>query len=134
MLISPVHWVFTAKGNSNDTWNGFRSERDEVFDYLAKHKIDGVVLISADRHRSDLWKIEREGSYDLYEFNSSRLTNQGIAGTMPHAEFSYNKKPSFGLVSFDTQREDPTVRYQVVTIDREVVHGFTLPRSKLASK
>ena len=134
VLISPVPWVFTAKGNSNDTWNGFRSERDEVFDYLAKHKIDGVVLISADRHRSDLWKIEREGSYDLYEFNSSRLTNQGIAGTMPHAEFSYNKKPSFGLVSFDTQREDPTVRYQVVTIDREVVHGFTLPRSKLASK
>ena len=30
-------------------------------------KIDGVVLMSADRHRSDLRKIPREGSYSLYD-------------------------------------------------------------------
>ena len=81
VLISPVPWVFTAKANSKDTWNGFRNERNEIFGFLTENKIDGVVLISADRHRSDLWKIDRDRRYTLYEFNSSRLTNQGIATT-----------------------------------------------------
>ncbi len=134
VLISPVPWVFTAKGNSNDTWNGFRNERNEIFGFLADHKIDGVVLISADRHRSDLWKIDHDRGYTLYEFNSSRLTNQGIAGTQPHAEFSYNKKQSFGLVSFDTEVDDPTVTYEVVTIDKETVHEFKLKRSQLTDE
>ncbi len=134
VLISPVPWVFTAKGDSKDTWNGFRDERHEIFGFLAEHKIEGVVLISADRHRSDLWKIERDRAYSLYEFNSSRLTNQGIAGTQPHAEFSYNKKQSFGLVSFDTVATDPMVSYEVVTIDKETVHQFKLKRSQLTDR
>ncbi len=38
-------------------------------------RINGVVLISADRHRSDAWKISRSAGYDLYEFMSSKMTN-----------------------------------------------------------
>lgn len=130
-LVSPVPWVFDAKGNSKDTWNGFRDERDEIFSFLHEKKLEGVVLISADRHRSDLWKIERPAGYPLYEFNSSRLTNQHVHPTMRQAEFSYNKKQSFGTVDFDTTAEDPTVTYRIVTIDGEEVHRFTLKLSQL---
>ena len=94
----------------------------------------GVLLMSADRHRSDLWKIARKDGYPLYEFNSSRLTNQHVHKTMPAAEFSYNKKQSFGLVEFDTTVRDPTVRYSVVTIDDETVHSFAVKRSQLSYK
>ena len=130
-LCSPVPWVFKAKGDSKDTWNGFKEERNEIFDFIAEKKIEGVVLMSADRHRSDLWKIEREGAYPFYELNSSRLTNQHVHGEMKEAVFSYNKKQSFGTVDIDTTLDDPTITYRVVTIDGEEVHQHTIRRSEL---
>lgn len=131
VICSPVPWVFKAKGDSRDTWNGFKEERTLLFDFLTAHQIDGVVLMSADRHRSDLWSIERPNDYKLFEFNSSRLTNQHVHPEMKDAVFSYNKKQSFGLVDFDTIRTDPTVTYRIVNIDGEIVHEFVLKRSAL---
>lgn len=131
ILISPVPWNFRSKGKSLDTWNGFREERKEIFDFLTERCIDGVILMSADRHRSDLWKIERDNGYTLYEFESSRLTNQHVHSEYKEALFSYNKKQSFGLVTFDTTKTDPTVTYRIVTIDGEIVHTFTLKHSQL---
>ena len=131
VLISPVPWVFKAKGDSKDTWNGFQKERNEIFAFLTKNKIKGMVLMSADRHRSDLWKIERPGDYALYEFNSSRLTNQHVHKTMEAAIFSYNAKQSFGTVDFDTIAADPTATYRIHTIDGEQVFKHTVNRSEL---
>ena len=132
VLCSPVPWVFEAKGDSLDTWNGFKEERNGIFTFLAKEKIEGVLLMSADRHRSDLWKIKREGTYPLWEFNSSRLTNIHVHATMKAAEFSYNAKQSFGLVSFDTTLDDPTVTYAIRNIDGKEVFSKTLKRSALS--
>ena len=131
VLCSPVPWVFEAKGDSKDTWNGFKEERNEIFEFLADNKIEGVVLMSADRHRSDLWKIDRENGYALYEFNSSRLTNQHVHGEMRQAVFSYNKKQSFGTVDIDTTVDDPTITYRVVNIDGEEIHKHTVRGSEL---
>lgn len=133
VLCSPVPWVFAAKGDSKDTWNGFREERKEIFDFLSANRIEGVVLLSADRHRSDLWKIERADTYPLYEFNSSRLTNQHVHREMEAALFSYNRKQSFGTVDIDTTLEDPEITYRIVTIDGEEVGKFTVKRSQLTN-
>jgi len=132
VLCSSVPWDFRTKGDSKDTWNGFRNEREEIFSLIEENRIEGVVLMSADRHRSDAWRIERTGGYDFYEFNSSRLTNQHVHGTMAAALFSYNAKQSFGLVTFDTTAADPTVTYEVVTIDGETVHTLPLKLSDLS--
>ena len=131
VLCSPVPWVFEAKGDSKDTWNGFQQERNKIFDFLDGLKKEGVVLMSADRHRSDLWKIQRPRGYPLYEFNSSRLTNQHVHKEMPQAVFSYNKKQSFGTVDFDTTLADPSITYRVVSIDGEEVHRHTVRASEL---
>jgi alkaline phosphatase D len=134
VICSSVPWDFRTKGSSLDTCNGFRDERAEIFSWIDEFQLDGVVLMSADRHRSDAWRIERPGAYDLYEFNSSRLTNQHSHGTMAAAVFSYNEKQSFGLVSFDTTAADPTVKYEVITIDGEPVHEIELRHSQLRHK
>lgn len=133
VIASPVPWEFATKGDSRDTWNGFKAERNDLFDFLADEEIDGVILLSADRHRSDAWKITREKGYPLYEFESSRLTNRHVHGTMKQAIFSYNAKQSFGLVEFDPTAADPTVTYKVVNIDGEVMHELTVKRSELKS-
>ncbi len=131
IIASPVPWEYRTKGDSKDTWNGFKDERAEIFDFLAEQKIEGVLLISADRHRSDAWKIDRPNGYPLYEFNSSRLTNNHVHGEMKAALFSYNKKQSFGLVEFDTTADDPSVKYTVINIDGQRMHSLELKRSEL---
>ncbi|MBT4694386.1 MAG: alkaline phosphatase [Planctomycetaceae bacterium] len=133
VLVSPVPWVFSAKGDSKDTWNGFKKERNDIFDVVKQSGRSGVLLMSADRHRSDLWKIQREGMYPLYEFNSSRLTNQHVHPEMAGAEFSYNKKQSFGIVEFDTTISDPTVEYLIINIDGKKIHSREITRSEITN-
>ncbi len=133
VICSSVPWDFRTKGDSLDTWNGYKEEREKIFRLIEDNNIPGVVLMSADRHRSDAWKIERAGGYPFYEFNSSRLTNQHVHPTMEKAGaiFSYNAKQSFGLVTFDTTLDDPTVRYEVINIDGERIDGLTVKLSEL---
>lgn len=134
ILASPVPWAEDTKPSSRDTWDGFPEEREEIFRFIEDNQIQGVALISADRHRSDAYRIERPrrpGSYDLYEFNSSRLTNQHVHPTMEHALFSYNEKQSFGVVDVDTTAEDPRIRYTVVSIDGEEIDSVTIKHSQL---
>ena len=134
VLASPVPWSFNTKGNSRDTWNGFRDERNEIFAFLEENKIDGVILISADRHRSDARQIDRKDGYAFYEFESSRLTNQHKHGLKPGAIFGYNEKQSFGLLSFDTTISDPTVTFRIISIDNEPIHSLTLKHSEISHK
>ena len=135
-LCSPVPWCFRTKNNSLDTWNGFRKERDAIFAFLTRIKLEGVILLSADRHRTDVWKLTRpavDGAepYPLIELNSSRLTNQHVHPEMKAAEFSYNKKQSFGFLDINTAAADPTVEFKAVNIDGKVVHSRLIPRSSL---
>ncbi len=122
-----------VKPGSKDTWDGFDGERQKIFNFIAKEKIPGVVILSADRHRSDAYKIDTgiEGMYPLYECQSSRLTNQHVHGLIKHSLFGYNKKQSFGRVDFDLTVKDPTFKYTVISIDGEPVHSLEIKRSEL---
>jgi alkaline phosphatase D len=135
VLCSSVPWDFRTKGDSRDTWNGYQDQREEIFQFIEQEKIEGVLLMSADRHRSDAWCIERPQAYDLYEFNSSRLTNQHVHPTMESkgAIFSYNAKQSFGVVTFDTTSSDPQATYAVINIEGDKIDELTVHRSQLSA-
>lgn len=142
VIASPVPWSFDSKKGTQmtpagprpggmDTWLGFSDQRNRIFDYIAEQQIEGVVLISADRHRSDAWKIGREQGYDFYEFESSKLTNIHTHGIMPESIFGYNEKCSFGVLHFDTTKPDPEVTYKIYNIENELINQITLRRSQL---
>ncbi len=133
VIVSSVPWAYDSKPNSKDTWNGFRQEREEIFNFLTRRRIGGVILLSADRHRSEAWKINRQNDYPLYDFESSKLTNMHTHALVPGAIFGYNKKCSFGTLRFDTLKRNPEVRYQIVNIDGEIINSITLKRSELES-
>jgi len=116
-----------------DTWRGYKKERDEIFDFLDENEIEGVILLSADRHRSDMWKIERENGYPLYELESSKLVNTHTHQCMddPERVLCYNEKCSFGKVIFDTKAADPFLRYEIWSIDNEKIEEYTIMLSEL---
>ena len=134
MIVSPVPWSEVIKPGSLDPWNGFPEERAMIYDHIAEKKLDGVFLLSADRHRSDAWLIPQENSYDLYEFESSRLTNQHVHETYKEAIFSYNATQSFGMLDFDTTKEDPTLTYTIVSIHGDAINAITVPLSDVSNK
>lgn len=49
-------------------------EKDKIFNALEKNRIEGVVFINGDIHRSEISKLERVNSYPIYDFTVSPLT------------------------------------------------------------
>ncbi|MBE3069403.1 MAG: alkaline phosphatase D family protein, partial [Planctomycetes bacterium] len=132
VIASSTLWTEHADKGGRDSWWGVPEEREEIFSCIAREKIDGVVLLSGDRHRSEAWKIERPGSYPLYEFESSKLTNTSTAKARKEALFSYNKGNLFGLLVFDTTVLDPTVTFLVMTINGGEARSLTVKRSEIS--
>ncbi len=144
IIAASVPWAFEAKTGTQrssnlgrrpgfqDTWQGFGQEREDIFSTIEKHKIEGVFLISADRHRSDAWKIERENGYTFYEATSSHLTKNSTHPAMPGALFTSLGKPAYGLLTFDTTLSDPEIRYQVVKIDDTFDGTLVVKKSQLS--
>jgi alkaline phosphatase D len=130
-IVSSVAWGQGAKPGSRDTWDGFPEEREEIFSWIERNAINGVVLLSGDRHRSEAWKIDRPDAYPLYDFLSARLTNVDNADLVPGPLFSYNEKCTFGLLSIDTTAPDPAVTYQIINIDGEILYTLKLTKSEL---
>jgi alkaline phosphatase D len=64
------------RANRFEGWNHFAIEQRAFADWLSAQKINGVVFLSGDRHFSELLKIDRPGTYPLYEFTSSPLTSR----------------------------------------------------------
>lgn len=122
-----------VKPGSKDTWDGYSEERSAIYQFIADQKIPGVVILSADRHRSDAYKVdtEIESMYPLFEFSSSRLTNQHVHRIIDHSLFGYNAKQSFGRIDFDLTAEDPTVKYTIINIDGKEIHDLTIKLSQL---
>ena len=53
----------------------YGTERDRLFKAIADAKIPGVLFITGDRHHSILHKLDRAGTYPLYDLTISPLTS-----------------------------------------------------------
>ena len=134
VLVTPVPMAFEAKGEgirALDGWYGYSEEREEILSWIKKYDIEGVVILSGDRHRSDAWLIEREDSYDLFEFSSAHFTNQHTHDVIEGSLIGFNANNSFGLLSFVTDTDDPEVIYQIVDIDGFIQNTLTVKKSQL---
>ena len=132
IIVTSVPWAYGVKPGSSDPWQGFQAERKELFDFLHDHRVEGVILLSGDRHRADIWKIEREHGYPLYDFENARLTNLHTHDVLPGAMYGYNEKCTFGRLRFDTTRSDPQVTYDIISIDNELIYSFSISHSMVS--
>lgn len=136
VISSSVPWAVgtTRGGNRFEKWEGYLGEREEIFDFLAEQKINGVVLLSGDRHRSDARRIDRENGYALYDFMSAIPTNYHTHPLTkgPGYLFGHNKDNTFGMLRIDTTLEDPKLVFEIVSIDNETIWSHELRLSELS--
>ncbi|HET9057728.1 MAG TPA: alkaline phosphatase D family protein [Chitinophagaceae bacterium] len=58
----------------------FPAEYYELLSFIRENKIEGVVFLTGDRHHSEIIKMNREGTYPLFDVTVSSLTaGVGIA-------------------------------------------------------
>ncbi|MFA5804624.1 MAG: alkaline phosphatase D family protein [Melioribacteraceae bacterium] len=62
-----------------EIYNKFPEEKAKLLKLIQDEGIEGVIFLTGDRHHSELTKLERDGTYPLYDFTISSFT----AGVSP---------------------------------------------------
>lgn len=82
LLYSKASFKIIASGsqvlnhlNEADCFTLYKSEFKELFSFLERQKIKGVVFLSGDRHHSEIIKMDRQGAYTLYDITASPYTS-----------------------------------------------------------
>lgn len=101
-----------------DRWKDFPYEYNELLNFIKEYKISGIVFLTGDRHHSEIIKVERPGTYPLYDITVSPLTSGthsfgGAEKNNPYRVLGIDEKQNYGKFSFSGNRGDRkmTVEY-----------------------
>ncbi len=97
--------------NRFEGWNLTPGERAGFLDFVSKQGVTGLFFLSGDRHMAELLKVDRPGTYPLWEFTSSPLT-AGVSKGHPSEENNparvpgtwVNDKRNFGWIEVSGKR------------------------------
>jgi alkaline phosphatase D len=81
LLMSDATFKFIAIGsqvlndnNFGESYAQYPRERNDLFDFIAKNNIKGVIFLTGDKHYAEICKRDWHG-YPLYDFTSSPMTS-----------------------------------------------------------
>jgi phosphodiesterase/alkaline phosphatase D-like protein len=99
---------------SKDDWHNYRHEREAIFDFLGKEKIDGCILMGGDIHvsRALRYPMKDRIGYDLWPFTTSPLHDRTIASLdVPHQYLVHHavEPHVFTRIVADTARDPATL-------------------------
>jgi alkaline phosphatase D len=103
--------------SSYETWWKFSAEYSELMDFLKDNKINGVVFLTGDRHHSEIIKVERPGTYPLFDITVSPLTSgtHSFGGTEknnPYRVIGIDEKQNYAKISISGKRNDRKLQVQ----------------------
>ena len=122
-----------------DSWGVWDTlGRERIFQLIEKNKIAGVVFISGDRHGARGFKIPRPSGYEFYEFEIAGLgARGGPPATHPEWKtqlFGISGKYVFGKFTVNATLKDPTLNFQLMGENENIIFNLTLKRSELTPK
>jgi alkaline phosphatase D len=113
---------FSKAERGGDSWAVYTHERDEIFDFIRDHRIEGVFGISGDSHMGELNCVPRseQGGYDFYDLCSSPLANfpdSDFVDQSPEVRIrpTYTRSVNIGLMDFSFD-DGPRMRYTLHTM------------------
>jgi alkaline phosphatase D len=125
---------FVSKGK--DSWGVNDPDgREEIFSFIEKNNIGGVLLTSGDRHGARGFRIERPSGFSFYEFGAASLGGRfGPPVTKPIWNtqlYGISKRYAFGEFTFETDIPDPKVTFRLIGDDGSIINEIKLSRSQL---
>jgi alkaline phosphatase D len=65
---------FGSQFHGYESWNNFPLEKNRMFNLIESTEASGVFFISGDMHYGELSRMEPAGTYPIYDFTSSGIT------------------------------------------------------------
>jgi alkaline phosphatase D len=87
VLACGMIWNAATRPNKLDQWGSYAHEREALFRFIGEEKVDGVLLVGGDIHRSRVLRHDTKAwaGYDIYELISSPLHAKVVASAnAPH--------------------------------------------------
>lgn len=93
----------------------YPEEKEKMLKEIENNKIKGVLFLSGDRHFTELSKLERNGTYPLYDWTVSPLTS-GVSESYKEdkntnqVEGSVFAVNNFGMISFSGDKANRQIK------------------------
>lgn len=112
-------------------------EYNELMEFLAIHRIRGVLFLTGDRHHSEVIKVERPGLYPLFDITVSPLT--ATVGTLRGAEINNPFRLSgtlveaqnFGNISVSGNKGERLMRVNFNSISGDKLAEWSVSENQL---
>jgi len=125
-----------AEAAGQETWSNLPHERKRLFDLIQKTQANGVILLSGDRHWSELSVESDLGPYPIYDLTSSSINQKHPRGTPTQNRFralpTTWHEENFGKISINWT--DRQIEMQIVNAQGEVPIKKTLSLNDLQVK
>lgn len=116
--------------NADENWSNFPLEQQKMFDLIESTNTEHVMFLSGDVHYSELSKRNISGSYPMYDFTSSGLTQ---VDPIPDGNsFRINNavnEENFGLIEINWATQE--LNLKIINIDNEIKFNYMIPLGEL---
>lgn len=111
-------------------------EYNELMDFLNVNKINGVLFLSGDRHHTEVIKVNREGTYPLYDITVSPLTAGthtfgGAEKNNPYRVLGIDEKQNYGKFNFSGGRGQRKLTIEFFGVKGEKLGEWTVGENDL---
>lgn len=133
--VSPSPWIARAQ-SGQDHWGGFAAERRDLADFVARHDIDNLLIVSGDAHmlaiddgtHADYTSARFGPSPRIPVLAAAALDRPGTTKGGPYSSGMYPGTGQFGLVHVEPRGDDVEVRLEARTDTGQVLAEYTFTR------
>jgi alkaline phosphatase D len=98
-------------GSPYGKWRDFSFEFHDLMNFLKEYNINGVLFLTGDRHHSEIIRVEREGTYPLFDITVSPLTSGTHSfgpreKNNPYRVLGIDQKQNYGKFNLSGPRGD----------------------------
>ena len=103
---------------------------------MREHNVNGVLFLTGDRHHSEVIKVNREGTYPLYDITVSPLTSgthkfSGPEANNPYRVFGLDQKQNYGKLSFSGARNQRKLTVEFMGTKGEKFGEWSISEAEL---
>ncbi|MBX9783519.1 MAG: alkaline phosphatase family protein [Chitinophagaceae bacterium] len=111
-------------------------EYDELMNFLKDNNINGIVFLTGDRHHSEIIKVNREGTYPLYDVTASPLTSgthkfSGPEKDNPYQVLGIDEKQNYTKFSFSGERNKRKMLVEFFGVKGEKLGEWSITENDL---
>lgn len=123
-------------GSPFDKLLDFPKDYHQLTGFIETMNIKGVVFLSGDRHHSEIIKVNRKGTYPLYDITCSPLTSgthqfSGMEKENPWRIFGLDEKQNYGRISISGEKGKRRLKVEFLGIKGEKLGEWSVLETEL---